>query len=88
LLNNAGSLIGVPVDYVSGAMLSDNDTWSSTTLSDLGLTPGTYVYTWGNSDSVTVNVSDGAPEPGSVFLLGIGGVALLLYCSRKRIVHN
>jgi len=23
-----------------------------------------------------------------VFLLGIGGVALLLYCSRKRIVHN
>jgi hypothetical protein len=90
VLDPGDGAIGVPTGYTSGAALSDSATWSGTTLTDLGLTPGTYVYTWGsgaNLDSVTVNV-EAAPEPGSVFLLGIGGVALLLYCSRKRIVHN
>ena len=37
----------VPANYVSGTSLSGTDTYTNTTISSLGLTPGTYVYTWG-----------------------------------------
>jgi hypothetical protein len=39
--------IGVPVGYVSGNPLSDNATYAGQTFSSLGVTPGTYEWTWG-----------------------------------------
>jgi hypothetical protein len=68
-----GQHIGVPQGYTSGAPLSGSETFDSATLSSLGLTPGTYVWTWGNgqtADSFTANV--GTPEPGSLSLIAAG----------------
>ena len=40
-------LLSVPRGYVSGTALSDMATYSGNTLATLGVTPGTYVWTWG-----------------------------------------
>ncbi len=38
----------VPVGYVSGTALSNTSTWNNATFNSLGVTPGTYEWTWGN----------------------------------------
>src|SRR5215470_3233259 len=40
--------VAVPRGYVSGNPLSDSATYSGQTFATLGVTPGTYVWTWGN----------------------------------------
>ena len=42
-----GVFLSVPTGYVSGTALSDSATYSGTTLAALGVTQGTYVWTWG-----------------------------------------
>ena len=42
-----GDGISVPTGYVSGTALSDMAIYSGRTLASLGVTPGTYVWTWG-----------------------------------------
>jgi hypothetical protein len=77
---NSGTL-SVPHDYTSGTPLSSSNVYDSATLSSLGLTPGTYTWTWGSgptADSFTVQVDASAPEPGSLFLVAAGAVSLLL----------
>lgn len=56
-----------PQAYVSGSPLVSSATWSGTTLSALGLTPGDYTWAWGagpSADSYTVRV--GVAPPGVV----------------------
>ena len=59
--------VAVPLGYVSGSSLSGTVTWVGTTISALGLTPGTYTWTWGaggNADSFVLNIG-AAPPPAS-----------------------
>ena len=75
--------IEVPLDYVSGTPLSGSSTWDGQTLASLGLTPGTYVYSWGtgaDADSLTVNI-EGVPEPSTwaMMVLGFAGLSLAGY---------
>ena len=68
-----GPLLVVPNGYVSGAPLSGTLTFTGTDLATRGLTPGSYVCSWGSgphADSLTLNV---IPEPTSAALLGLGG---------------
>jgi hypothetical protein len=74
-----------PAGYTSGTSLgTSTDTWNNTTLSALGLTPGTYVWNWGtgiHADSFTLQI---VPEPGTTMLLMLGGVGALAVWRRNR----
>jgi hypothetical protein len=64
-----GSIV-VPAGYSSGTVLSGSATFDNTTIAGLGLTPGSYTYTWGAggpAQSLTVTV---VPEPSSLVLAG------------------
>jgi hypothetical protein len=72
--------LGVPRGYVSGAPLSGTSTWSGQTFSSMGVTPGTYVYSWGagaTADTLTINVGAAVPEPSSSLLGLVGALSLL-----------
>lgn len=65
LSNNPGSdRLHVPGNYVSNSQLSATSTWAGTTITALGLIPGTHVITWGsgeNADSLTLTIDESAP---------------------------
>jgi hypothetical protein len=97
--NGSAALVGidgevpfleVPSGYVSGNPLSDNATYDNQTFSSLGLTPGTYDFTWGtgaHADSFTVQIgpaTTATPEPASLTLLGSGAAGLAGFCWRRR----
>jgi len=74
----------VPQGYASGTALSDSMTFNNNTFASLGVTPGTYVWTWGtvmNADSFTLQIGPaGVPDAGSTLslfsLASLGLVAL------------
>ena len=73
-INIPGGLF-VPNGYVSGAALSDSMTVNNATFASLGVTPGTYVWSWGtglpNQNFTLVIGGAGVPDGGStVSLLG------------------
>ena len=70
------------------ASLSDTATWNNTTLTGLGFTVGTYTYNWGSgptADSIALNIgATPTPEPGSQYLVAMGGIGLAFYRRRNR----
>ncbi len=76
----------VPSGYASGTALSDSDTYTGQSFATLGITPGTYTYTWGtgaNADSLTINAV--VPEPSTWALLAVGAGAPTLAALRRRV---
>jgi protein with PEP-CTERM/exosortase system signal len=73
----------VPQGYASGAALSDSMTFNNATFASLGVTPGTYVWTWGDGadQRFTLQIGSvgvpGVPDGGStVSLLGFALLGL------------
>lgn len=66
----------VPSGYASGTALSNTATYDSATFASLGLTPGTYVWTWGAGaeQSFTLQIGNavGVPEPAALGTFGLG----------------
>jgi hypothetical protein len=60
--------------------LASNMEFAGQTFASIGLTPGTYTWTWGsaiNADSLTVQIGPAAgPEPASVRAVGLGLLGL------------
>jgi hypothetical protein len=83
-----GSALEVPGGYSSGNPLSDTATYLGQSFASLGMTPGTYVWTWGsgaNADSFTLQIGAAAvPEPASLTLLTVG-LAGLGVARRRRV---
>jgi hypothetical protein len=104
--SGSGDMVGIditpfdilvaPQGYISGSPLSDSSIYTNQTFSSLGVTPGTYVWTWGSgadADSFTLcagvrcPIVFPAPEPSALSQLGVGlaGLALVgIWRSRRR----
>ena len=84
--SNEESFLIVPQGYMSGDPLSDGSTWDNANFGDLGVTPGTYVWTWGTAadQSFTLDVlAPRVPEPSSVAVFG-GGLLVLSFVMLRR----
>jgi hypothetical protein len=70
----------VPHGYVSGTSLSGSSTYVGQTFATLGLTQGTYLYTWGSgptADSLTIKIGSASiPESGTWAMIMLGFAAL------------
>lgn len=78
----------VPQGYVSGTALFDTATYENATFSSLGLTPGTYEWTWGAGANQNFTLNIGAttvPDAGSTFMLLSGAIVALGSFRRRRI---
>jgi hypothetical protein len=81
-------LLWVPSGYVSDNPLTDTATYAGASFASLGMTPGTYVWTWGSgadTGSFTVDVrADAVPEPTGLMLLALPIGLLGLLATRRR----
>lgn len=79
--------IVVPAGYISGAPLSSTSTFEDESLDSLGLTTGSYVYSWGTgptADTLTLNIGVASvPEPSYA-----GPLALLIGACAARSVRR
>jgi hypothetical protein len=76
--------IWVPFRHVLGQPLSETSTYSDASFGSLGMTPGTYVYSWGtgaHADTLTIEI--GVPEP-STWAMTLAGFAGLGYVALRR----
>jgi hypothetical protein len=75
----------VPQGYTSESPLTDTTTWNGTTLSSLGVTPGTYTWTWGTGKDQDFTLVVPSPEPSSLMLLGTSALGLILMRRKMRV---
>lgn len=84
------NLIGLPSGYVSNSAISGSMDFNGT-LASLGLTSGTYTFSWGGGGagrSVTLNISSTPiPEPATMGVLAIGSI-LGGYSYRRRVKRS
>ena len=83
-----GGLLAVAPGYLSGAALSDSMTFNNATFASLGVTPGTYLWSWGtglpNQNFTLIIGGAGVPDGGST--VSLLGCALLGLAALWRIV--
>jgi hypothetical protein len=85
-----GDELEAPQFYTSGTAISGSEVFDSETLAAMGLTTGTYTYTWGNgqdADSVVVEIGTAppaVPEPASASLILLAGVVLAYPVFQRR----
>jgi hypothetical protein len=90
LIIDLPNVLTIPTTSPAGSPLSDAATYNNSTLSSLGLTPGTYDWTWGSgahADSLELRIEQPVPEPSTLvmssILLGVFGVGGLRKCLKK-----
>lgn len=77
----------VPVSYVTNDPLSDTSTYDNATFASLGVTPGTYVWTWGSGADQSFTLDIGTtPLPATLplFATGLGLVGLVAWRRKRR----
>jgi hypothetical protein len=82
-------LIYLPSGYASESILSNSTTWENANFASLGVTPGTYVWTWGTGaeQSFTLDIvapTVAAPEPAALGMFGVGVLLIGLFAGLRR----
>jgi hypothetical protein len=86
--------IVAPFDYVSGTPFSSSATWADWTLAGLGITPGTYTWTWqttptdadpATSDSIILDIIAPPPTPEPAALAVCSVPAAMGVLRRRRV---
>jgi hypothetical protein len=83
----AANQIFVPQGYVSDNPLTDSATYDSATFASLGVTPGTYVWTWGTGADQSFTLEIGtAPLPAALplFAGGLGALGLFGWRNKRK----
>ena len=88
--SDLANLLYVPQGYVSDSPLSNSATWSNTSFTSIGITPGVYTWSWGTGadqrytlDAMTPATST-VPESSSLSLLLGGLLAMGLVLLRRK----
>jgi hypothetical protein len=81
-------VLWVPLGYVSDKALSDTAIYDNQTFTSLGVTPGTYKWTWGDgaNQNLTLVIGTVVPEPSTwaMMLIGFAGLGFMGYQSASR----
>lgn len=79
-------ILAVPLNYVSGAPLSDTSTFTGQTFSTIGVTPGTYEWTWGTgaNQNFTLVIESAVPETSSWVMMILGFCGIGFMASRRK----
>ena len=75
----------MPHGYISNSALSSSATWTGATFASLGVTPGTFIWTWGtgaNQNFTLIIGGAGVPDGGST--VSLLGCALLGLAALRR----
>jgi hypothetical protein len=80
----------VPGGYKQGTALSGTSTYNNATLAGLGMTVGSYTWSWGfdtrDADSFTLNVGslNPVPVPATIWLFGTALIGLVGFSKRRK----
>lgn len=69
---NFPPVLFVPHGYSSGTALFGSLTWLNASFAGLGVTPGTYVWTWGTGAEQSYTLRIAVPEPATLAMFGFG----------------
>lgn len=86
----SGPTLFAPQGYVSGTALANSSTWDSSSFASLGITPGTYTWTWGTAADQSFTLIAGTkavPEPAALGMFGLGMLLIGGFVTRRRRVQ-
>lgn len=86
ITSNTNSSLLLPFGYVSGSPITSSSIYTNKTISGLGLTLGTYNWSWGSgatAGTAQMTISN-VPEPGTYALGAIATAVLAAVARRKR----
>jgi hypothetical protein len=84
--NGSSSYLLLPNSYVSGSSITGTSTYTGKTLSDLGMTVGTYNWSWGsgaNAGTAQLTIS-AVPEPSTYALAAIATGVMAAVARRRK----
>lgn len=86
--NSDQAALFVPGGYVSGTALTSGATWNNASFASFGVTPGTYVWTWGEGrdQSFTLDIGNAVsvPEPAALGMFSFGVLLLGAFVGLRR----
>lgn len=86
-ISGAFGELAVPPAYISGNPLSSSAVWLNQSFANMGITTGTYVWTWGAgdyADSFTVEIAVPEPSTWVMMLVGFAGLGIMGYWAARR----